>query len=144
MNKPADAATEAGGAVRPAFFASHSAVGDLLRTIVSAEPEVRLFDPPSALAAPEDGLADRRDQPARGGAIEQGDVQFLLQRADAPRHGGVVYRQLARGGRDRALPRDREAITQVVPIDALHICTSNVLKHLFSCASAEPTVKPCR
>lgn len=41
MNKPADAATEAGGAVRPVFANSHSAVGDLLRTIVSAEPEVR-------------------------------------------------------------------------------------------------------
>ena len=43
---------------------------------------------------------------------------------DAPKHGGVVHPQPARGSGKRTGFRDGEDVAQVVPVDAVHFCTT--------------------
>jgi len=57
-------------------------------------------------------------------AIEYAAVEILLETVDAAQHRGPVDVELARGSRDRPLVGDHQHVTQVVPVDMLHNCST--------------------
>ncbi|HYD11650.1 MAG TPA: hypothetical protein VEC11_02255 [Allosphingosinicella sp.] len=65
----------------------------------------------------EQGLADLSQPVALLAPLEQDEAERLLEHGNPPRDGGLADLQLPGRGQRRAIPRDREEIAGVVPVE---------------------------
>lgn len=81
------------------------------------------------LRARDDGLADRRQQVAARGTVEERRPELRLERGDAPADGAVLDAQLPCGDGEASRTRNRKEHAEVVPV---HACA---LLHTRSCVN---------